>query len=125
MLVRSPELYDRALEVANSYNPLLPPRLCGSVHWCGKGKDVDVVLLAATYPDILADALDTYPGCDFRSYRHGAVNVIVTTSAQVWAGWVYACDNIGVCPADKQSRVAHVENLRARGELLYAEAASQ
>lgn len=122
MLTRSPELDTRALEVANRYNPLLPPRLCGSVHWCGNGNDLDVVLLAAAFPARLPDLPNAYDGCDFLSYRDGDVNVIVTTSDQVWAGWVYACDNIGVCPTDKPSRVAHVENLRARGELLYAEA---
>lgn len=122
MLIRSPELDDRALEVANSYNPLLPPRLCGSVQWCGKGNDVDVVLLTAAYPGVRTAVLNAYPAGGYRSYRHGDVNVIVTTCDKVWAGWTYACDNIGVCPADKESRVAHVENLRARGELLYAEA---
>ena len=125
MLLRSPELDARALEVARRFNPLLPPRLCGSVHWCGKGMDMDVVLLAAVLPPSPPDVPNPYPPGDFVSYRYGVINVIVTTSAKVWSGWAYACDNIGVCPTAKRARVDHVEKLRARGERLYAKAASQ
>ena len=115
------ELKEHALAVAAQYNPLRAVLLVGSCVWLGEGEDIDVVVFvddAAKNCGGTPCSPVAYGG--MVAYRHGAVNVIAVADERIWAGWEHAAKVMPAAPrdliADKDSRVAECEKLRAIGE---------
>ena len=122
MLIRfTDELKDQALEVANQYKPLAPPLLVGSCVWLGEGNDIDVVVRVKD-ASLQCGGERCSPNAygPMAAYRHGVVNIIAVECERMWAGWEHAAKVMPTVPrdliADKDSRVAECEKLRAIGE---------
>ena len=122
MLVRlTEELKAQALAVAQLYKPLGEPLLVGSCVWLGEGQDIDVVVFVDNAAkDCGGEQCSQVAYGGMVAYRHGPVNVIAIDDERIWAGWEHAAKVMPAVPrdliADKDSRVAECEKLRAIGE---------
>ena len=115
------ELKAEALAVAQLYEPLRDPLLVGSCVWLGEGNDIDVVVFVED-ASLQCGGERCSPNAygPMTAYRHGVVNIIAVECERMWAGWEHAAKVMPTVPrdliADKDSRVAECEKLRAIGE---------